>query len=84
MVERGYRLSEAAKLLGVNPATLRNWIFKGVRGKKLKAYKAGALWYVTASAIEEWKDGCTPPLVDREEERSRRAWALEARRRHNI
>lgn len=45
------KLAEAASLLGVQPATLRQQI----RSKRLRAKRMGRDWYVTPAALEKYR-----------------------------
>ena len=42
---------QAAELLGVNPATIRDWIRKG---KDIPRMKIGKAWKFKYSELEEW------------------------------
>lgn len=42
---------EAAELLGVKPATIRDWIRKG---KDIPRMKIGKAWKFKCSELEEW------------------------------
>ena len=53
------RVSEVAQRMGVADRTVRQWITVGLRGKKLKAKRAGesGIWRVREADLEDFLTG---------------------------
>jgi len=56
-------LRQAAKSIDSRPHinTVRRWILKGTRGKRLDAKQVGGRWFTTPEAVQEFMDA--PPNV---------------------
>ena len=55
-------------------ATIRRWIIAGVKGRRLRAARVGAMWYTTREWIEDFMAPSTTPDVS--------VQAVDERRRH--
>lgn len=52
--DRYYTVREVATIFQVTEYTVRVWINKGLKGKKLAALKTGKSWRTTRQALADW------------------------------
>lgn len=51
MIEKNYSIKQAAKLLGIQVRTVREWLRKGMI--KAKKYEGCPMWFISESEIEK-------------------------------
>ncbi len=61
MVEKLHTPEGAAKLLGLSPRTIKNYLQKGV----IKGIKAGMKWRIPESFLQEYIDGLKADAIAR-------------------
>lgn len=71
----GFSLTEVAQHLHVHIATVYRWVFRGVRGRRLRTYMVGGRRFVTQAALDLFLQASEPPLRSDSQHRAQLAQA---------